>query len=92
MIDIHYFISAAGDTMLVIVVARVLLGFRRSDTQSSMPSLCAGIGFLIGRYAVREFDSGFDAATTFTGLAGSASSLLISWLGFRYRAARADPR
>ena len=85
---LHHFVSAMGTTGLVVAFARLLLSFISKEPGNSFPTLCIGVGFLIGRYSVSGSPDDFGVRLAMADCAGSAACLAVAAAAFRYRASQ----
>jgi xanthine/uracil/vitamin C permease (AzgA family) len=90
MVYFQSFVSAMVATALIVVAARVLMNFFLSEPRNYIPSLCVGVGFLIGHYSLSASINDPDTVVGISEFCGSAVCLLILGVGFRHRATRTN--
>jgi hypothetical protein len=82
------FVSAMISTALIVAIARLLLSFVLKKQRNYVPSLCVGLGYLLGRYSVSGPLDDPDTQAAIAALSGSAACLVIFGAGFLYQAKR----
>lgn len=90
MVYFQSFVGAMVATAFVVVIARLLLSFFLAEPKNYTPSICVGVGFLLGHYLVSGSTGNLDTVVAIAKFLGSAVCLMVLAAGFRYQATRAN--